>query len=355
MSGLIQMPMQIPAAQIWPQKAQNCAASMAAQHRRQAGVALILVIWVVALITGIALSFARSQKVEGELSRNQRLIAQSRALAEAGIARAFYELQTPSFDPNRWQANGVALVWEVEGATVNLRALDESARVDLNTANPNLLRGLFKNAGADEEEATRILEAIQDWRDPDDLKRPNGAEAEDYKAASKRMLPTNADFVSVSELQNVLGVTSELFQAIEPFLTVNSRQSGVSAALAAREVLLAIPNVTAENVDLYLATRREVYAQNAANPLSRIPIPPLPGVTGAFFVAGSGTIRIQVDVITENGFKHGREAIIRMPQSNRGAYDVLAWKDLITPMAGPTDDLPAAQIAPEIPINGTAK
>ncbi len=300
--------------------------------RRQGGVALILVVWIVALITGIAISFARTQKVEGELARNQRLIAQTRALAEAGIHRAYYELETPSLDPNRWQANASPLVWDVDGAKVVLRALDEAARVDLNTGNINLLKGLLRNAGADEEESTRITEAVLDWRDADDLKRPNGAEAEDYKAANRKALPTNVDFVTVAELQNVLGVTPELFKAIEPFLTVNSRQVGVNIALAPREVLLAIPNITPENVDLYIATRRDALAQ-------KLPIPPLPGATGEYFAGASRALRIQVEVTTADGFKHGREATIRLPANKRNPFEVLAWRDLITPMAGPIDDV----------------
>ncbi len=302
-------------------------------RKHNGGVALILVVWVVTLIAGIALAFSRSQKVEGELAQNQRLIAQARALAEAGIHRAYYDLQTPSLDPNRWQANGAKLLWEIDGAQVEIRALDESARVDINTGNPQLIQGLLKNAGASDEQALAISEAMQDWRDSDELKRPNGAEIEDYKAAGKKTVPTNSDFVSISELQNVLGVTPELFRAIEPFLTVNSRQSGVSIALAPREILLAIPNITAENVDLYLSTRRDALVQ-------KLPIPPLPGAAGQFFAAPARALRVQVDVTTENGFKHGREAILRLPQGQRDVFEVLAWRDLISPMSGPADDLP---------------
>ncbi len=295
---------------------------------REGGVALILVVWIVALITGIALAFARSQKTEGELARNQRLIAQSRALAEAGIHRAFYELRTPSFDPKRWQARGAPLVWETDGATLTMRAMDESTRIDINSANPGVLKGIFRNAGVEEVAVEAIVEAMADWRDPDELKRPNGAEAEDYKSAGRKMLPTNTDFVSVSELQNVLGVTPEVFKQIEPFLTVNSRQFGVSVGLAPREVLLAIPNATAENVDLYLTTRREAIQQS-------LPIPPMPGVSGEFFASPANVLRVQVEVVTENGFKHGREAVIRLPNRAQESFDVLEWRDLLSPMTDP--------------------
>ena len=48
---------------------------------------------------------------------------------------------------------------------------------------------------------------------------------------------------------------TEAYQRIAPMITVFSRQSGVNVHLASRPVLLAIPNVTAEQVDAYLAER----------------------------------------------------------------------------------------------------
>ena len=66
------------------------------------------------------------------------------------------------------------------------------------------------------ETAQRTLEAILDWRDADDLKRPNGAEAPDYQAAGSKYVPTNSPFESVGELQRVLGVTPALMARIAP-------------------------------------------------------------------------------------------------------------------------------------------
>ena len=58
------------------------------------------------------------------------------------------------------------------------------------------------------------LDAILDWRDADDLQRPNGAEAPDYRAAGLevRARPTRRSR-RVGELQRVLGVTPALDRA----------------------------------------------------------------------------------------------------------------------------------------------
>ena len=62
------------------------------------------------------------------------------------------------------------------------RAVDESARIDINAAPTPLLKGLLQNVGGlDADAAQHVVDAILDWRDADDLKRPNGAEAPDYR------------------------------------------------------------------------------------------------------------------------------------------------------------------------------
>ena len=55
-----------------------------------------------------------------------------------------------------------------------------------------------------------------DWVDPDDLSQPNGAEIAEYKAAGLSYGPKNAPFDTVSELQQVLGMTYALYEKIEP-------------------------------------------------------------------------------------------------------------------------------------------
>src|SRR5205823_12860753 len=141
--------------------------------------------------------------------------------------------------------------------------------IDINTGQDQLIRGLLVASGVPDDEANRVLDAILDWRDPDDLKRPNGAEEPDYKAAGLPYKPANAPFQSIEELQLVLGMRPELYRRIAPMITVFSRQPGVNTTLAAREVLLAIPGVTTEIVDQYLAIREQ--ARTAGLPLPVFP------------------------------------------------------------------------------------
>ena len=52
---------------------------------RNAGIALVLVLWVVALLSMMALTLIATQRTESALTRNLIDAGQGRALAEAGI------------------------------------------------------------------------------------------------------------------------------------------------------------------------------------------------------------------------------------------------------------------------------
>jgi hypothetical protein len=151
-----------------------------AQH----GIALIVVLWLTVLLAVIASGFAYSMRSEALAARNTMSLAQARAAADGAVERTAYELLRPRNLADVWRSDGQPHVWKDGEIEITATAVDESARVDLNSANEPLLRGVLQSAGGlDPDAAQRLLEAILDWRDPDELRRPNGAEAADYRAA----------------------------------------------------------------------------------------------------------------------------------------------------------------------------
>ena len=151
-------------------------------------------------------------------------------------------------------------VWEDSGARIAASATDESGKIDLNTAPDTLLKGLLQTAGGlDADSAARLVDAIGDWKDADELRRPNGAEAPEYQAAGLELHAGELVFETVPELQRVLGMSPALYAKLADSLTVYSRLAGINPAFASRATLLAVPGATAEIVDTYLpaATRRD--------------------------------------------------------------------------------------------------
>ena len=289
---------------------------MAANGQR--GVALIMVLWLTVMLTVIGASFAYGMRNEAQAARNTLSWAQGRALADGAVHRTVFELLRPRVSPDVWLPNGTVHAWDADGAHISVSASDESGKIDLNTAPDDLLKGLLKTAGGlDDQAAASMVDVIGDWKDADDLRRPNGAEAADYKAAGSPYLPANAQFETVADLQRVLGMTPALYAKLADSLTVYSRQQGVNPLQASREVLLAIPGATPALVDNYIAQRAEALAAKLAPP-------PFP--LSGFQAPEINLWRIRAEATMADGVKFVRVAVLRTGDQRR-LLMVLEWQD----------------------------
>ena len=289
-----------------------------ASHDRQRGIALILVLWLTILLTVMGGSFAYGMRNEALAARNSLSLAQARALADGAIYRTAFELMRPRTLADVWSADGTVHVWDENGSRVAVNALDESGKIDLNTAPDGLIKGLLQTAAeVDDDTAARLVDVIGDWKDTDDLRRPNGAEAPDYQAAGLNYKPANAPFEAVAELQRVLGMTPAIYGRIADSLTVHSRMAGINPAFASRTVLLAVPGATPEIVDTYIAKRRDALA-------AKLPAPPFPiaGIVGATL----NLWRIRAEVTTADGVTFAREAVVRQGDRRR-LLSFLEWQE----------------------------
>jgi len=286
---------------------------------RQRGVALVLVLWVVTLLSVIAGNFAFSMRGEAQIARNLLSTAQAQAQADAGVHRAWYELMKPPTELNRWMGDGVPHDLSLADGVLRVSIQDESGKIDLNTASELLLVGLFRSAGMTQESAVALADSVQDWRDTDKLRRLHGAEEAEYVTAGKSYKPPNAPFETVDELQRVLGMTPQVFRVLEPVLTVYSRQPGVNTAVAQRQALLAIPGVNPEMVDQFLALRQSMIAAQQ----------PAPVFVGAgAFASGPGAVPVYAarsEVKMADGTVFVRQAVARITRDPKRPIVVLAW------------------------------
>ena len=283
----------------------------------QSGIALVLALWLTVLLTVIASGFAFSMRTEALAVRNAVSLAQVRAIADGAVERGAFELMRPQV-ANVWKADGQPHRFVDGEATVVVTAIDEAARIDVNTASDPFLKNLFVVIGGlDDSAAAKLVDAIADWRDPDELRRPNGAELPEYRAANLKYGPANAPFETIGEVARVLGMTAELYQRIAPAITVYSHQPGINPATAERSVLLALPNATAEAVDAFIAQRAQALVDKLAVP----PFPP----AQAF---GSGPVpiwRIRAEATMPDGVTFAREAVLRPSPDAQRPLIALAW------------------------------
>ena len=292
---------------------------------RQRGVALVLVIWVAVILGVVAASFILERRTETLVVMNSISMARAEAAANAGVTRAIAEAyRNDPNAPDAWKRDGAPHDWVFEGVPVRVEMRDESAKIDINTASEALLRGLLASSGLADDESSRLLDAILDWRDPDSFKRPNGAEEADYRAAGLSYRPGNAPFQAMEELQLVLGMRPEIYRRLAPSITVHSRQPGVNPQVASREVLLAIPGLTTEVVDDYIARRDAARAKGD-------PLPTLP-LAGAYASGASSVINVRSVARPEDGTVFSREAVALLRPIPRKPVSFVAWRESTAPV-----------------------
>lgn len=288
--------------------------------RRDEGIALVLVLWITALLTVIAGSFAYSMRTEGMATQNAVALAQARAGADGAVYRAIHHASRPRNTADAWKRNGQVYQWRQADLGLSVSITDESGKIDINTAaDPLLLSVLQRLGGLGGAEAARLLDAIADWRDGDELRRPAGAEEPDYRAAGRNYRPANAPFESIEDLQRVLGMTPSLYARLGPYLTVHSRQSGIHPMYAAPEILRALPGATEEQVAAYLAQRDAAIASGA-------PVPPFPAAA-AFAAGESSAFQIRAEARGPAGAVFVREAIVRLTGNLRQPPIFMIWRE----------------------------
>jgi general secretion pathway protein K len=195
------------------------------RHRSEEGIALIAVLWTLTLLSIIAAVLSLETRSTSRVARNMADNAAARAAADAGVQRVMLNLVSSSnalTDIREFRFDGTIYVWRFANSTVHISAQDESSKIDLNQASEALLAALFRSIGVNGDKAQSLADAIADFRDADNLTRPRGAEEAEYRSAGLSFGPKNAPFQAIEELQQVLGMTREVYQQVAPDLTIYS-------------------------------------------------------------------------------------------------------------------------------------
>jgi general secretion pathway protein K len=232
---------------------------------RQRGFALVLVLWVLSLLTIMAGSFALSMRREAAIVTGSSSNARGMAIAESGLALAELMLMHPD-QQQRWRTDSSIYQVDYADASLRIQLLAETGKIDINSADEQMLQGLIAQVPVEPEQQTRLINAILDWRDADNLVRIDGAEKKEYKAAGLSYQPGNKPFRSIEELQLVLGMNEQVFKPLENLITVYAKQPKVDLVQAPKEVLQILPGMDAALIDTYIAARRDSAINGLAAP-----------------------------------------------------------------------------------------
>ena len=273
---------------------------------RQRGIALVVVLWLVVLMTVIGSSHARNMRIETSLAFNHVGAARARALAEAGINRAIMELFVNNPD-TRWPLDGTARQIQLDSGSVNIAIRDASGLLDLNKADAAQLEAVLGAAGAEQTVSQELADAILDWRDKDQLRRLHGAEDNDYRHAGLDWGSRDGPFASVDELRYVLGMTHELFERLAPYLTVHSSQNDVNLNYAPAWLFSALTSGEAEATEDLTDEADESLAGEDTQ------------AAGPFHITAWAT--------SNRGARASVEAVLSIARTGEEPYKILSWHE----------------------------
>ena len=278
----------------------------------QRGIALILVLWVLVLLTIIAGSFAYSVHSSTQMAANAVDTSKARALADGGVFRGVFELLGAQPGSTAWTPNGLTHPMRLGNQDIEVTLTDESGKIDLNGAPLALLVGLLQSVGVQADRAAPLAQAIVAWRAP----LPSGAGLQPQLG----VIAPHGPFHHIEPLQQVPGMTPGIFRRIAPLVTVYTGLPGVNATIATEPVLRAIPGVSAELARAYVQQRAALLQAHQA-------VPPL-NQAGTYKIATlSGVVSVRADVRLPSGVSFSREAVVRITNQPGHPYQILAWRE----------------------------
>jgi general secretion pathway protein K len=281
---------------------------------------MVLVLWALSLLIIMAGSFALSMRREAALISVLKNNAHAKAIAESGISLAEIMLLSP--DPSKvWRADGSIYEIRASDAIIRIRLLSEAGKIDINKADQTALQSLMALAPVDSEQQGKLVNAILDWRDADNLVRLDGAEKEEYQEAGLNYQPRNKPFESTEELQLVLGMNKTVLAWLDPLVTIYSAQPHINYQVASKEVLQAIPGLDAGLIDSFVMMRMESAKNN-------LPAPPFPLNKGTTNTAGQNNILTLVsEAFVDDDSRAMLSVVVTKSNNNEKApFQILKWQ-----------------------------
>lgn len=235
-------------------------------YKNNKGSILLFALWVLAFLTIFAVQIGLSIRAKISLISRIEQRSQLHYLAQAGIKKAISALRldlqqnsgTYTVDSKLFRHNNSSEfsaqkmgsgVFEVSyeernseesGGGKYFGLIDEERKINLNTAEPEEIRRIIKQALlCDDDKATELTEAIIDWREYG-VSKPNGFYSDDYYAnLEDPYTPKDYEFESLDELLLVEGIDQDAYQKLLAFVTIFG-QGQVNINTASIEVLIAL-------------------------------------------------------------------------------------------------------------------
>ncbi len=181
--------------------------------------------------------------------------AKLRAACDAGLALVISGLASED-KKQQWPIDGVKRNLMFDDVALTVTVEDERGKIPLNGINEDQVRELFSAAGVSGTRLSTLVDSYEDWLDPDDDRRANGAEEGEYAASGYK--PRNGGYRTVSELRQLKGMDEALYAMVAPATTVFFGESGGFSESTSQPLALQALSEVAPDSPEIVERRREL-------------------------------------------------------------------------------------------------
>jgi general secretion pathway protein K len=328
------------------------------------GVALIMVLWVMAILSVVAFEFSFAMRTEITITKNHKEDLQRYAMAEGGVQRAIAELiykhdarlqqsrktlslEEIPLEQMEWVADGRSYTLPFDQGSCEIRIMSEAGKININMASEFLLRKVIGQLGLEGETKDVVVDSVLDWRDTNDLYRANGAENDYYLSLKEPYYCKNGNLDSIEELLLIKGVTPDLYHGkkgtpegeegsadrvgLKDIFSIYAPGEQVdinSATLLVMNMVLGIPGEVAQQM---MKAREEKSFENQQDLLNRVPeLAPFMGEIGRFIVFRSAVPYYTVESrakLKDGLSMQGLKAIVKIDAREKEGYKIIQWVD----------------------------
>ncbi|MDE2583162.1 MAG: general secretion pathway protein GspK [Rhodospirillales bacterium] len=288
-----------------------------ARRRREGGVALLIVLWVLGLLAALAVILAADARTAVQTSEVTIALARAQAAADAGVWLTVRDVAGGA-PGAAGPVDGTPRRIAFAGFALDVSVQDEGGKVDLNFAGPWMLRAALTAAGAPGPEIDGLVREIVAWRTPLSAGAAayGGGAAGPYPGRSYG--PAHAPFAGVDDLRLLPGITPALFDRLRRLVTVYSQDPLIDPRSAPLILLDALPGIDPQAAAAYVARRDRLGGGDAL--LSAL------GAPDDLSTQGSPVAyTIRVDAVG-GGVRFVREAVIVLTPDGVRPYRVARWQ-----------------------------
>lgn len=326
--------------------------------KSERGIALFLVLWVMALLTVIAGEFCYFVRTEANITRNFKEETQTYYIAVSGLSMAIGELVVNELVPRkvkapageeeqediRWRINTDIPAIPFGDGQFKVERENESGKVNLNRAGESLLKMMLSNFAIDDANKNIIVDSIMDWRDKDSLHRPNGAEDDYYLSLPQPYKSKNGDFTSIEELLFVRGVTPGIFYdgglkdmvavyqdketGLANLIRANFDFNRININAASPRMLRALPRMTEDVVQAIIKYREKKDFRSLTDLSLLVGSDIYAGISPYVTLSLSPYYTIKsVGMLKDSQTREGVQAVVKIDRRLAKGYEIIQWID----------------------------